>query len=228
MVDYEIQGHVAVLKINRPDKKNAVNGDVARGMEAGDRPARGGSGRLARGAHPQGQRVLRRRRPQGHQRGSSRRAGHGQGRLRRHRRPQPAPSRIIAAVDGPALAGGTEIVLSCDLVVASTAASLRHPRGQALAGGRGRRAVPPAPGAAPQHRPRARADRRSRSPPSGPTTSGWSTSCASRVRRSTRALALAERIAANAPVAVRETRRLMLELRDADDETGVQRVGQVP
>ncbi|MGZ4786064.1 MAG: enoyl-CoA hydratase-related protein, partial [Acidimicrobiales bacterium] len=34
MVDYEIRGRVAVLKINRPEKKNAVNGDVARGMEA--------------------------------------------------------------------------------------------------------------------------------------------------------------------------------------------------
>ncbi len=35
MVDYEVQGHVGVLTINRPEKKNAVNGDVAQGMEAG-------------------------------------------------------------------------------------------------------------------------------------------------------------------------------------------------
>ena len=34
---------------------------------------------------------------------------------------------IIAAVDGPALAGGTEIVLSCDLVVASTEARFGVP-----------------------------------------------------------------------------------------------------
>src|SRR5918998_1699860 len=34
---------------------------------------------------------------------------------------------IIAAVDGPALAGGTEIVLSCDLVVASTNARFGIP-----------------------------------------------------------------------------------------------------
>ena len=33
-------------------------------------------------------------------------------------------------------------------------------------------------------------------------------------------MALAARIEANAPIAVRETRRLMIELRDADDETG--------
>ena len=34
---------------------------------------------------------------------------------------------MIAAVDGPALAGGTEIVLSCDLVVASTTATFGIP-----------------------------------------------------------------------------------------------------
>src|SRR4029077_13433229 len=54
------------------------------------------------------------------------------------------------AVDGPALAGGTEIVLSCDLVVASTAASFGIPEVKrslvAAAGGLFRlpRALPPA------------------------------------------------------------------------------------
>src|SRR5690606_36006227 len=38
-----------------------------------------------------------------------------------------------------------------------------------------------------------------------------------------RALALAERICANAPVAVRETRRLMTELVGGDDETAMAR-----
>ena len=37
---------------------------------------------------------------------------------------------------------------------------------------------------------------------------------------------LAERIAANAPIAVRETRRLMIELRDADDATGFRESGR--
>jgi len=39
------------------------------------------------------------------------------------------------------------------------------------------------------------------------------------------ALSLAERIAANAPLAVRETLRLMIELKDADDETGFKESG---
>jgi enoyl-CoA hydratase len=34
---------------------------------------------------------------------------------------------LVAAVDGPALAGGTEMVLACDLVVASTTATFGIP-----------------------------------------------------------------------------------------------------
>ena len=39
------------------------------------------------------------------------------------------------------------------------------------------------------------------------------------------AMVLAGRIAANAPLAVRETLRLMLELKDADDETAFKESG---
>ena len=34
MVDYEVQGRVALITLNRPEARNAVNGDVADGMEA--------------------------------------------------------------------------------------------------------------------------------------------------------------------------------------------------
>src|SRR3954454_18534212 len=34
MVEYEQQGRVAVFRINRPEARNAVHGDVASGMEA--------------------------------------------------------------------------------------------------------------------------------------------------------------------------------------------------
>src|SRR5262245_31526235 len=34
IVEYEANGRVAVLTINRPEARNAVNGDVAQGMEA--------------------------------------------------------------------------------------------------------------------------------------------------------------------------------------------------
>ena len=33
-VDYEVRGRVAVLRLNRPEARNAVNGDVATAMEA--------------------------------------------------------------------------------------------------------------------------------------------------------------------------------------------------
>ena len=34
MVEYEKRGSVGLLTINRPEARNAVNGDVAKGMEA--------------------------------------------------------------------------------------------------------------------------------------------------------------------------------------------------
>ena len=34
MIDYELIGHVAVITINRPEARNAVNGVVANGIEA--------------------------------------------------------------------------------------------------------------------------------------------------------------------------------------------------
>ena len=34
MIDYEQRGRVAVLTINRPEARNAVNGEVASGLEA--------------------------------------------------------------------------------------------------------------------------------------------------------------------------------------------------
>ena len=35
MVEFETRGRVAVLTINRPEARNAVNGEVAQSMEAG-------------------------------------------------------------------------------------------------------------------------------------------------------------------------------------------------
>jgi enoyl-CoA hydratase len=224
MVDYETKGHIGVLKINRPEKKNAVNGDVAKGMEAAiDQVEADEDIWLAVLTH-EGDvfsagadlKAINEGRA-----GELATAKGGFAGITSRARTKP----IIAAVDGPALAGGTEIVLSCDLVVASTNASFGIPEVKrslvAAAGGLFR---------LPRVLPRniafelgltgdpISAERAYQfglvnelCPPGGAFEA---------------ALQLGERIAANAPMAVRETRRLMIELRDADDETAFTESGR--
>jgi len=125
-IEYRTEGHVATITINRPDARNAVNAEVANGIEdaidtveaddsvwlavlTGVPPvfcagadlkviAAGGLGTLA-----------------------TKRGGFAGITARERTKP------VIAAVDGPALAGGTEIALSCDLIVASTSATFGLP-----------------------------------------------------------------------------------------------------
>jgi enoyl-CoA hydratase len=126
MVEYEPRGHVALLTIRRPEARNAVNGDVARGMEAaidqleadddvwvGVLTGEGsvfsaGADLKAIAAGQAGELATAK--------------GGFAGIVRRQRR-----KPIIAAVDGPALAGGCEIALACDLIVASTNAAFGLP-----------------------------------------------------------------------------------------------------
>src|SRR5438270_13600306 len=126
MVDYEVQGRVAVLTLNRPEARNAVNGDVAQGMEdAIDRledddevwvailthngPVfSAGADLKAINAGQVGQLQTKR--------------GGFAGFVQRER-----TKPVIAAVDGPAFAGGCEIALACDLIVASTQAKFGLP-----------------------------------------------------------------------------------------------------
>ncbi|MHB1928214.1 MAG: crotonase/enoyl-CoA hydratase family protein [Acidimicrobiales bacterium] len=126
---------------------------------------------------------------------------------------------IIAAVDGPALAGGMEIVLACDLVVASGSATFGIPevkRSLVAAGGalfRLPQRIPfniamewaltgDAVDAATAHR-------------VGLVNRLCPVGAALEVARE-----LAARVTANAPVAVRESRRAMLEAAGADEEMG--------
>jgi enoyl-CoA hydratase len=216
MIDYEVDGRVAVITINRPDARNAVNGEVAQGIEdaidrleaddglwvgilAGNGPvfcagadlkaiASGGAGGLttARG---------------------------GFGGIASRERTKP----IIAAVDGPALAGGTEIVLSCDLVVASTAARFGIPEVKrslvAAAGGLFR---------LPRALPRAIAMELAITgdPISAERAAhfGLVNELVAPGEALAAAKTMAERITANAPLAVRLSRKLVLAAQSSHDE----------
>jgi enoyl-CoA hydratase len=120
----EVNDGIAVVTINRPEARNAVNGAVARGIAAAvdDLEARadvrvlvltGAGGTFSAGMDLKG--FLTGDAPIA--------AGRGFGGI-----VEKAPSKpVIAAVEGYALAGGFELVLACDLVVASETARFGLP-----------------------------------------------------------------------------------------------------
>jgi enoyl-CoA hydratase/carnithine racemase len=123
-VTTEVADNVAVITINRPAARNAVNGAVARGIAAAveDFDARsdvsvlvltGAGGTFSAGMDLKG--FLAGDAPMA--------AGRGFGGI--VERPPVKP--VIAAVEGYALAGGFELVLACDVVVASEEAKFGLP-----------------------------------------------------------------------------------------------------
>lgn len=120
----DVSDGVAVITINRPEARNAVNGEVARGIAAAvdDLDARkdvqvliltGAGGTFSAGMDLKG--FLSGDSPAFEDRGFG-------GLVQR-----PPAKPLIAAVEGYALAGGFELVLSCDLVVASDEAKFGLP-----------------------------------------------------------------------------------------------------
>jgi enoyl-CoA hydratase len=216
MVTYTAQGRTAVITIRRPEARNAVNGEVARGMEAaidqleddpgvwvgivcGEGPVFSAGADLKEVAAGRFADLLT---PRG-----------GFAGIVRRRRTKP----LIAAVDGPALAGGCEIVLACDLVVASTNASFGIPEVKrslvAAAGGLFR---------LPRVLPRNVALEMAMT--GEPITAerahalGMVNVLCEPGRALDEAHALAERITANAPLAVRASRRVVLDSLWATEE----------
>lgn len=217
-VGYERDGHSAVLTIDRPEARNAISPEVARGIETGiDRAEADGDVRaiVLTGAGPvfcAGADLKAVRDGHGAELATPR--GGFAGVTRRERR-----LPLIAAVDGPALAGGLEIVLACDLVVASTAAAFGLPEvKRGLVAGAGGlfklgRVLP-----------------RNVAMEAILTGDRFSAEdakrfglvnelCAPGVARAS-AVALAARVTTNAPLAVRESRAVALAATGADDAVG--------
>jgi len=145
---------------------------------------------------------------------ATKRGGFGGIVTREHAKP------IIAAVDGPALAGGTEIALACDLLVASRTAVFGIPEVKrnlvAAAGGLFR---------LPRKLPRNIAMElaltgRLDFPAERAYHFGWVNALCEEGEALATAKKLAAQICENAPLAVRESRRIMLAATDQPDEVG--------
>jgi enoyl-CoA hydratase len=127
IVLFEKRGRIGIITLNRPEARNAVNGDVASGVEAALDIIESDDdiwvGIMTANTAGQEKPVFcagadLKAINSGNAGGLSTKRGGFAGIAYRERR-----KPIIVAVDGLATAGGCEIVLSCDLVVASNRSS---------------------------------------------------------------------------------------------------------
>lgn len=221
-IEYETQGNIAIITINRPEARNAVNSEVAQGIESAvDRMeaddgvwvgiltgARSEKGYIFSAGADLKQMATD---PGGMQ---TERGGFGGFVTRERTKP------VIAAVDGPALAGGTELVLAADLVVASRSAVFGIPEVKrnlvAAAGGLFRlpRKIPR--NVAMELALTGRLD----FPAQRAYDFGWVNRLCDEGEALETAKSFAAEITRNAPLAVRESRRIVLEATDQPDDVG--------
>lgn len=224
MIKFDVDGHVAVISLDRVEARNAINGEMALAIEGAiDRlegdddlwvgvlthegPVFCAGADLKEIAAGNGAAL------------GTKRGGFAGIVLRERTKP------LIAAVDGHAVAGGTEIALACDLRVASTESKFGIPEVKrslvAAAGGLVRlpRVLPPAIAmelavtgdtldAARAHH------------------FGMVNDLCEPGEAVHTAMALAARITANAPLAVRASRKLVLDAPGQTDREGMREAGR--
>jgi enoyl-CoA hydratase len=216
-VHYQEDGHLAVITIDRPEARNAVNKAVADGIEAaldryeGDDALRAaivtGTGTVFSAGADLKEIAA------GNMQALFTERGGFAGLVRRER-----TKPLIAAVNGAALAGGCEIALACDLVVATDTAVFGVPEVKrsliAAAGGVFR--LPRAVGRATAMEMIMTGD------PIGAERAyqlGFLNAVVPTERLLAEATALAQRIIAAAPLAVQEGRCIAEQALTEDDET---------
>ncbi len=216
-VEFDKQGHIAYITLNRPEARNAVNGDVAQGMEAAldaieeDSNIRvailSGNGKaFCAGADLKEVSA-------GNGAALSTKRGGFAGLVRRER-----SKPLIAAITGSALAGGTEIALSCDMIVCSqdTQFGLPEVKRSLIAGAGGLFRLPRALGMAPALEAILTGDPL-------PAERAWQLGMVNKVVAADQVMAeakaLAERVMANAPLAVQASLRVARRALIDDDDT---------
>ncbi|GAA3135328.1 crotonase/enoyl-CoA hydratase family protein [Streptosporangium carneum] len=210
----DVDGGVAVITINRPQARNAVNGAVARGIaaaldeleERADVSAlvlTGAGGTFCAGMDLKG--FLKGDLP------------HVEGRGFGGIVESPPRKPIVAAVEGYALAGGFELALACDVIVASQEARFGLPepkRGLVAAAG----GVMKLPRRIPYHVAMELALTGDHFPASRLYEVGLVNHVTPAGEALAKAAELAARIAANAPLALAATKRVIVESADWSHE----------
>ncbi|MEV0402913.1 crotonase/enoyl-CoA hydratase family protein [Actinoallomurus sp. NPDC050550] len=219
----EVDGGVAVITINRPEARNAVNGAVAQGIASAidEFDARkdvsayvltGGGGTFCAGMDLKG--FLTGDDPT--------KGGRGFGGITE----RPPAKPVIAAVEGYALAGGFELALSCDMIVASSESKFGLPevkRGL-VAGAGGLLRLP-------QRIPYHVALEIALTGDHYPAARLAELGLVNRVTEPGQALQaakeLAAKVAANAPLALAATKRVIVESRDWTSDEQFARQGEI-
>lgn len=218
LVTYTVTGHTAIITLDRPEARNAINPAMANALESAiDRVESDDevwTAVLASSGHTFCAGADLKVVASGSFRGIETKRGGFAGMVKRER-----TKPLIAAIEGPALAGGCEIALACDLIVASSTAEFGLPEV--------RRSLLAAAGGVirlPRVLPRNIAMQMVLT---GLPISATTAAAHGMVNELTdpgealrRALDLAAEINEGAPLAVRATRRALLKCLDAPEEDG--------